>query len=295
MKKIVSMLLVSVMCCGLLVGCKKVPFNHVELLHNTELYLDSTKKDIEDKERLTKNEYGNYKSNSRYAINGQKYDIIYAFDNDKIDYVMYCWERNPSDLRENTGILLLNYTRSNLTEKGWEDHFTDNWDMEKKTDFVVTLEYPQNSEGDKDRIMLLVKSKEALSNAEVEEKKKYFEDSSLNSSLYSEKDSKYSSKTTAINKTLSSVIQQEEYKDLIKNWSAIAHSLDNSCDISVEFQASADVRVGTVSAIRNKLSDIVLEELPEIKEISINFKGIGTYVFTVGTGWDKEVKADDNQ
>lgn len=105
----------------------------------------------------------------------------------------------------------------------------------------------------------------------------------------------YNQKSSEINNILSELESDDKYSNLIENWRVSAHSLDNSCDISVEFQAAADVRVGTVSAIRNTLCDIVLSALPEVNKISVNFNGIGTYNFTVGDGWDREVTSSDSE
>ena len=291
MKKLVSILLVTLMCCGLLVGCGS---DGVKLPHNKKITLESTKKEIEKVEMLTKNDMGNFETGAFFSVNGQELMTTYIFDEGgNIDYIMYKWEKNKSlDTSEETGRLLLNHAREYFRELGWKDNFNDVWELKDETDFTIHFVYPHNATGDKDRLLIFYERSGAEENQEIEEAITYFEDKQPIDDSNVVKSSQI---TSAINTRLDEMIKEDKYAELIESWSGIVHSLDNSCEIEVEFQAAAEVSVGTVSALRNELCDVVIGEYPDVSEISVRFIGIGTYTYTVGEGWDREVSDSDSK
>lgn len=297
MRKMIALLIACVLL-GSLAGCNVGTQNESDteqnniraLPNNEELTLDSSKEEIETVETLYEDEYGNYKSSSFWEINGEKCETTYCFDeNGSIEYIMYTWEKDEEDDSDKTGRLLLNYTRSDLRKSGWKD-YSDLWLMPDKDDYRVSLEYPLNSEGDKSRLLILYKRTEAEYNAGVEHNIEYYEDKHIDSDIV-----KFNRISSEINKRLSEMIDNERYSTLVESWYTHASSLDNSCEIEIKLQNSADVRVGTISALRNEMCDIVIEFLSDISKITVNFDGIGNYTFIVGEGWDREVSSSDHE
>lgn len=167
MKKIVSMLLAVVMCCGLLVGCgeKEAPKlkgsesiskvqdeestkditvqdeEGVVLPHNRELKLSDTQDVIASKETLTKSEYGIeglWDSSATWHIENSDYEISYSFSEDgAIQYVTYLLvDSSLSDIE--LGFI-------EVTTKGelWEIYGDGdgNWTVDSNgEEYTVTLE-----------------------------------------------------------------------------------------------------------------------------------------------------------
>ena len=110
-----------------------------------------------------------------------------------------------------------------------------------------------------------------------------------------ERASYFSQKGTDINNKLKEMKEYTKYSDIIESWFASPSEIGNSCNVDIKFNDAADIRVGTVSAIRNEICDVVLAEMPDISEVTVEFDGIGSYVFSVGDGWDREVSASDKE
>lgn len=331
MRKMIALLIACVLL-GSLAGCGKVTVpveipEETNLFHTDKLTFNSKKEEIEQEETLkplvNSNENKWYVSDTTFVLpdmNENTFRVLYCFASDKtLDVIMYlCDTDNAEDARlvgrqakiykkevgdrisalygkynvyveinEKEKFSILIASRDNVTgisidgvyieipANGEEEDIIDEQfqEIEEKDVIEENPDTPADTEGQDE-------SEEANAPNLNED----FSDALI-----------YSNATSDIRKELEELKDKEEFEALIENWTVSCHSFNKSCDATIEFQAAADVRVGTVSAIRNIISDMVLEEISDISKINVRFVGIGNYTFTVGEGWDREASSDDHE
>lgn len=195
---------------------------------------------------------------------------------------MYEWEEESNDTRVDDFQILNNYVESDLEERGWEEF--EKW-VNNKSDFNVVIEQEYNP----CRYLILYERRGVDANRGVDETLAYF-DKPIDTDVV-----RTNQLTSDINDRLEEMIKEERYENVIKTWHSTVHPINYACEVEVELQEAADIYVGTISSLRNELCDAVISEYSDVPQVIVRFKGIGTYTFSPGTGWDREVSADDRE
>ena len=272
MKRIVSVLLITCMCFGLFVGCGEKETDSKE----------KKEKKPEPEYNLKECEFKGIKFSDLELISDEN-EIAVCFNyyiyNEKGEYCPFI----------STG----KFSASNYKIKAGEslafEDKTVNEDNSKGpyTKYTISGIYDANVEKQtisSDGITEGVTQDNTDKNSQSEEHQRQMERASY-----------FSRKGTDINNRLKEMKEDTKYSDIIESWFASPSEIGNSCNVDIKFNDAADIRVGTVSAIRNEICDVVLAEMPDISEVTVEFDGIGSYVFSVGDGWDREVSESDKE